>query len=92
MKELITKHLQHWDYTRVALIDRLLLEIGIVELLFFEEIPSKVTINELIEIAKDFSTDESGKFVNGMLHALMTDLTESGKLTKTGRGLIDHSH
>ncbi len=89
--ELITTRLRHWEFSRVALIDRLLIQMGITELLYFPEIPPKATINELIEIAKDFSTDESGKFINGILHAAMTELTEEGRIKKTGRGLIDHT-
>ncbi len=90
-KQLITDRLRHWDFTRIALIDRILIEIGITELRYFPEIPPKATINELIEIAKDFSTDDSGKFINGILHAVMTQLTEDGNLNKTGRGLIDRT-
>lgn len=90
-KQLITDRLRHWDFTRIALIDRILIEIGITELRYFPEIPPKATINELIEIAKDYSTDDSGKFINGILHAVMTQLSESGELNKSGRGLIDRS-
>jgi transcription antitermination protein NusB len=90
-KQLITDRLRHWDFTRIALIDRILIEIGITELRYFPEIPPKATINELIEIAKDFSTDDSGKFINGILHAVMTQLSEDGDLNKTGRGLIDRT-
>lgn len=90
-KQLITDRLRHWDFTRIALIDRILIEIGITELRYFPEIPPKATINELIEIAKDFSTDDSGKFINGILHAVMTQLTEDGGLNKSGRGLIDRT-
>ena len=88
---LITERLTHWDFDRMALIDRLLIQIGITELRYFPEVPPKATINELIEIAKDYSTSESGKFINGILHAVMTHLQESGELNKTGRGLIDTS-
>lgn len=91
IRTLITERLKHWDISRVALIDRLLIQMGITELLYFPEIPPKATINELIEIAKEFSTDESGKFINGILHAIMTQLKAEGKLPKTGRGLIDHT-
>ncbi|HET6512803.1 MAG TPA: transcription antitermination factor NusB [Candidatus Kapabacteria bacterium] len=90
-KKLITERLRHWDFSRIALIDRILIEIGITELRYFPEIPPKATINELIEIAKDFSTDDSGKFINGILHAVMTQLSEEGDLNKTGRGLIDRT-
>ncbi len=91
ISELMTGRLQRWDIQRVALIDRILMEIGIVELLYFPAIPPKATINELIEIAKDFSTEESGKFINGLLHAVMTQLLSEGKLQKSGRGLLQNS-
>jgi N utilization substance protein B len=91
INRIITDHLKHWELRRVALIDRLLIQMGITELLYFPEIPPKATINKLIEIAKDYSTDESGKFINGLLHAVLTDLKERGVLEKTGRGLIDRS-
>ena len=89
INRIITERLKHWELRRVALIDRLLIQMGVTELLYFPEIPPKATINELIEIAKDYSTDESGKFINGLLHAVLTDLKEQGLLNKTGRGLID---
>jgi N utilization substance protein B len=89
--QLMTEHLKHWDFNRVALIDRLLIQIGIAELCYFPEIPPKATINELIEISKDYSTEESGKFINGILHAVMTVLSERGDSNKAGRGLLDKS-
>lgn len=87
----ITERLANWDFSRVALIDKILLQIGITEFMYFPEIPPKATINELIEIAKDFSTDESSKFINGILHKVKDDLQEKGLLNKEGRGLIDQS-
>lgn len=91
ISKIISERLQRWDIQRVALIDRLLMEIGIVELLYFPDIPPKATINELIEIAKDFSTEESGKFINGLLHAVMTHLLKTGEMKKSGRGLLEES-
>ena len=91
INQLITEKLQRWDIHRVALIDRILIQMGIVELMYFPEIPPKATINELIEIAKDFSTEESGKFINGILHAIMTHLTETNQMPKSGRGLMGES-
>ncbi len=91
LNELIGKHLAHWDVSRVALVDRILIEIGILEFKYFPEVPPKATINELIEIAKDFSTEESGKFINGILHAIKEDLSKSGEMKKEGRGLLDQS-
>ncbi len=87
----ITDRLANWDFSRVALVDKILLQIGITEFMYFPEIPPKATINELIEIAKDFSTDESSKFINGILHKVKDDLAEKGLLNKEGRGLIDQS-
>ncbi len=81
----------HWELSRIAVIDRMLLRMGIAELLFFPDIPPKVTINESIEVAKNYSTEKSGKFVNGVLDAVLEELKESGRLVKTGRGLIDET-
>jgi transcription antitermination protein NusB len=91
LNDIISKHLAHWDVSRVALVDRLLIQMGILEFKYFPEIPPKATINELIDIAKDYSTEESGKFINGILHAIKEDLTKSGEMTKEGRGLLDQS-
>ncbi len=79
----------NWEFNRIAVIDKVLLRIGICELLYFEDIPPKVTINEAIEIAKKYSTEKSGKFVNGILDAILQDLRKSGLLKKSGRGLMD---
>ena len=66
----IIQHAQHWDISRVALIDKNIMRIAICELLYFPDIPSKVSINEAIEMAKKYSTDESAGFVNGILNAV----------------------
>jgi len=84
-------HLEHWDISRVNPIDRSLLRMGIAEILYSEEIPTKVTINEIIELAKRYSTEESPKFVNGILDASLKQLFNEGKIQKTGRGLINTS-
>ena len=85
----IEKRLVNWDVSRIAVIDKILLRIGIGELLYAVDVPPKVTINETIEIAKEFSTAKSGKFINGILDAVLLDLKEEGKLKKVGRGLIE---
>jgi len=85
---LIADHVKNWDLTRIALIDRLLLRMAICELLAFEDIPPKVSINEAIELAKKYSTEKSGQFVNGVLDAVVLDLQRQGRLKKSGRGLI----
>lgn len=81
----------NWEMDRIALIDRILLRIGIAEIMYFPDIPPKVTINEVIEIAKDYSTSNSNKFINGILDAVLSDLKKSGELNKSGRGLIDQT-
>jgi len=77
--EAIKGKLQHWDFNRVTLIDRLILELALVEMVHFEDVPPKVSISEAIEIAKIFSTEDSPGFINGVLDALYHDLLE-GKL------------
>src|SRR5437773_7264802 len=81
----------HWEFERIALIDRMLLRMGICEMLYFPDIPPKVTINELIEVAKTFSTEKSGQFVNGVLDAILADLRAADALKKTGRGLLNET-
>ena len=65
--EIIGRVAENWDLSRMAAIDRNILRVAAVELLIFDDIPEKVTINEAIEIAKKFSTESSGRFVNGLL-------------------------
>jgi len=91
IEEIIRKKVAHWEFDRIAYIDKILLRMGIAEFLFFPDIPPKVTINESIEVAKLFSTEQSGKFINGVLDAILEDLRQSKKLQKTGRGLIDRN-
>ncbi|QQS38104.1 MAG: transcription antitermination factor NusB [Ignavibacteriales bacterium] len=87
----ISERVDNWEMSRIALIDKLLLRMGICEILYFPEIPPKVSINEAIEIAKEFSTAGSGKFVNGILDAILSNLKEKDQLSKTGRGLLEES-
>lgn len=91
LEEKIHERVKNWEIDRIAVIDQLLLMMGISEIMWFPEIPPKVSINEVIEIAKDFSTSNSGKFINGILDAILTDLKKNGKLNKTGRGLLEES-
>lgn len=90
-KAIIEVHTLNWEWTRVALIDRLLLHLAVTEFLSFPDIPPKVTINECIEVAKVYSTAQSGKFINGILDAILIDLKKANKLEKKGRGLVDTS-
>jgi N utilization substance protein B len=81
----------NWQFDRIAVIDMLLLRMGICEFLYFPDIPPKVTINEVIEIAKIFSTDKSGQFLNGILDAVLQEFRKNDLLKKSGRGLVNES-
>jgi len=82
---LIEPKLTNWDKDRVALIDLLLLKMGVCEFLYFPTIPTKVTINEYIDIAKQYSTPQSGQFVNGVLDNILKDLIKENKIRKQER-------
>lgn len=87
--QLIEDHIKNWDVGRLAIIDKLILRMAISELLYFDDVPTKVSINEAIELAKDFSTRKSGNFVNGILDAILNTLNSEEKIKKKGRGLIE---
>lgn len=87
----IKERVDNWEMGRIALIDKLLLRMGICELFYFPDIPPKVSINECIEIAKIYSTAGSGKFINGILDAILNELKQDGKLNKSGRGLVEET-
>ncbi|MCB0721322.1 MAG: transcription antitermination factor NusB [Ignavibacteriae bacterium] len=89
LDEFIVKKVENWEFERIAIVDKIILRMGIAELLFFPDIPPKVSINEAIDIAKDFCTKNSGKFVNGVLDAVLDELKKENKLEKSGRGLLD---
>jgi len=78
----------NWDKDRIADIDAILLKMAICELLNFPSIPERVTINEFLEIAKEYSTPKSSIFINGVLDKLVREYKEDGKLNKLGRGLL----
>jgi N utilization substance protein B len=87
----IIERVTNWEMNRIALIDKILIRMGICEILHFPDIPPKVSINESIEIAKDYSTAGSGKFINGILDAILAEEKREGRLNKTGRGLVEES-
>jgi len=89
LHNIIEPNLKNWDADRVAIIDMILLKMAIAELLIFPSIPTKVTLNEFVEISKMYSTDKSKDFINGILDRLMKKLSEEGKIAKKGRGLVD---
>ncbi|MFA7325251.1 MAG: transcription antitermination factor NusB [Candidatus Kapaibacterium sp.] len=87
LNELLEEFAQNWEIDRIAKIDRYLVQSAICELVFFEEIPPKVSINEAIEISKKYSTDKSKMFVNGILDSVLKKLGTDGKINKSGQGL-----
>jgi N utilization substance protein B len=82
LTELIKPKLRNWDAERLAQLDMILLELGVCEFLYFETIPPKVTINEYIDLAKAYSTPQSGQFVNGILDSVRKELESKGQLHK----------
>ncbi|WP_233882142.1 transcription antitermination factor NusB, partial [Tenacibaculum piscium] len=78
----------NWEADRIADIDMIIIKMSITEFLHFPSIPSRVSINEYIELAKDYSTNKSGYFINGVLDKLSKDYLASEKMVKTGRGLL----
>ncbi len=86
---LIEPVLKNWDAERVAIIDMILLKMALAEFLYFPTIPTKVTLNEFVELAKTYSTEKSKEFVNGILDRLLKTLTEQDQIHKEGRGLIE---
>ena len=80
--ELIKPKLKNWDADRIAALDLIILQMGVCEFLYFDTIPTKVTINEYIDIAKAYSTPQSGQFVNGLLDNIHKELTAENKIEK----------
>lgn len=80
--DLIKPKLNNWDAERIAVLDMIIMQLGVCELLYFETIPTKVTINEYIDLAKDYSTPQSGQFVNGILDNIHKEQTAAGKINK----------
>lgn len=81
---------KNWDMSRVATLDKMILKLALTEMINFPSIPVKVTINEFIEISKQYSTPKSKQFINGILDVLANELTSDGTIKKSGRGLIDN--
>jgi N utilization substance protein B len=85
--EIVAERAKNWELDRIALTDIIILKMAITELMQFPTIPTKVTMNEYIELARLYSTPKSTIFVNGLLDKLTFEYKESGKIQKTGRGL-----
>lgn len=88
--EMIASKTKNWEVDRLANTDQIILKMAIAEMLNFRNIPVKVTINEYIELSKNYSTPKSKQFVNGILDVISNELKERGELKKSGRGLIDN--
>lgn len=89
LDEYILEKVMNWEMERMSLLDKIILKIGLAELLYFPDIPPKVSINEAIDIAKEYCTKNSGRFVNGILDAIHDDLKKDNTMNKSGRGLIN---
>ncbi|MFN3999716.1 transcription antitermination factor NusB [Algoriphagus sp.] len=89
-KELIANKTKNWDIDRLAFTDKIIISMAIAEMKNFPSIPIKVSINEYIDISKTYSTPKSKQFVNGLLDVLAKELTDSGQIRKSGRGLLDN--
>ena len=88
-ESIISKRAKNWDLDRIATMDQILLKMALCELIYFDEIPVKVTLNEYIEIAKYYSTSNSKGFINGILDNVISEYKETGKIKKVGRGLLE---
>ncbi|MFN3402886.1 MAG: transcription antitermination factor NusB [Cytophagaceae bacterium] len=90
LEKIVTEKLKNWDPERLAAIDKIILKMAVSEMINFPSIPVKVTINEYIEISKEYSTPKSKQFINGILDTVSAELIANGMIRKSGRGLIDN--
>jgi N utilization substance protein B len=86
---LIKQHSQNWDFERIALMDVLIMQMALAEIIEFPSIPIKVSLNEYIDISKDYSTANSNTFINGILDNVVKELTINKTIVKSGRGLLE---
>lgn len=86
---MIEPTLKNWDMERLAVLDVIIIKMALVEFLYFPTIPTKVTLDEYVDISKEYSTPKSKDFVNGILDRLMKSMLEEGKIKKEGRGLLE---
>ena len=89
VEPLIRKHLQNWDFERVAFMDILLINMAVAEFTSCPSIPERVTVDEYIELSKEFSTEKSKLFINGILDKILIELRVAGRINKDERGLYD---
>ena len=88
LKAIVKPRLKNWEEDRVAAVDIILLRLGVCEMLYFPDIPVKVSLNEYIDLSKMYSTPKSHEFVNGILDNVVRELQKEGKINKSGRGLM----
>ena len=88
-ESIIDELTKNWELDRIAKMDVLLMKMAITELQIFSNIPTKVTLNEYIEISKYYSTPKSNGFINGILDKAIVQLTKENKIKKSGRGLVN---
>jgi len=86
---MIDKRLKNWDLERVSKLDLLLMRMSLGELISFPSIPVKVSLNEYIDISKSYSTPKSKEFINGILDKILKEMEKSGRIQKSGRGLVE---
>lgn len=88
-EEIVMTRAKNWESDRIAMVDMILMKMAVCELVYLTSIPIKVTLNEYIDLSKEYSTPKSKLFINGVLDKIIPDLKESGKIVKIGRGLMD---
>lgn len=89
VEPLIRKHLQNWDLDRVAMMDIILINMAVTEFIYCPSIPERVTVDEYIELSKEFSTEKSKLFINGILDKILIELRVAGRINKNERGMYD---
>lgn len=87
--KIISPTFENWDSERIAVVDMILLKMAVCEFLNFETIPTKVTLNEYVDLSKVYSTPKSKEFINGVLDRISNDLHAAGRINKSGRGVIE---
>ena len=86
---IIAEHTKNWELDRIASLDVLLMKMALTEIIYLPNVPIKVSMNEYIDITKEYSTPQSGGFINGILDKIVLDLKKDNKIQKTGRGLLE---
>ena len=88
-ESIIDEKAKNWDLERIAMMDQILIKMALCELMYFDEIPVKVSLNEYIEVSKYYSTNKGKEFINGILDKVIIEYKKSGKIKKVGRGLLE---